>query len=194
MNKKIVISIISLTLLAFAAGIGTYAVFSDTVESSGNSFKAGYVRIGLDSEGAFVTNTTPMKIGESYSKDVTVYNKDEEQSTLMSDYTVTADEETGSDRDLYNSLYLVITKNILPEGEGQASVQEMYKGYVHDLKNHYVGSFTNIADSDNLHFVISLPTLEDESVTDIDLPSERKDNILQGKTASIKFTFNAKQQ
>ncbi|GBE58375.1 camelysin metallo-endopeptidase [bacterium BMS3Abin01] len=41
MNKRILISVLAVSLLAMLAGAGTYAYFSDSETSSGNSFAAG---------------------------------------------------------------------------------------------------------------------------------------------------------
>jgi predicted ribosomally synthesized peptide with SipW-like signal peptide len=47
MNKKILASIFVIGMLALAMGYGTYSYFSDTAKSTGNTFTAGTLDIGL---------------------------------------------------------------------------------------------------------------------------------------------------
>jgi predicted ribosomally synthesized peptide with SipW-like signal peptide len=55
MNKKILASIFVIGMLALAMGWGTYSYFTETEQSTGNTFRAGYVDLAL-STGSGYTN------------------------------------------------------------------------------------------------------------------------------------------
>jgi predicted ribosomally synthesized peptide with SipW-like signal peptide len=50
MNKKILVSVFFIGLLALVVGWGTYALFSDTETSSGNTFTAGTLDLTVDGQ------------------------------------------------------------------------------------------------------------------------------------------------
>ena len=55
-SKKVLASIVIIGLLAFAMGWGTYSYFSDTEESTGNTFTAGTMDLKLSNDGTTWTD------------------------------------------------------------------------------------------------------------------------------------------
>ena len=73
MNKKIIISLLLIGVLAFGAGIGTYAWFTSTATSSNNTFTAGTLKIdvndSLNNNNTFsILSTGNMAPGQSTGK------------------------------------------------------------------------------------------------------------------------------
>lgn len=48
MNKKLIISLVMIGILAFGAGLGTYAWFTSTATSTGNTYQSGTLAIDVD--------------------------------------------------------------------------------------------------------------------------------------------------
>jgi predicted ribosomally synthesized peptide with SipW-like signal peptide len=72
--RKILIALLGVLLVAALAGAGTFAYFSDTETSTGNTFTAGTLDLTLgESEGAPV-NLTNMKPGDTAEGTITVKN------------------------------------------------------------------------------------------------------------------------
>ena len=75
LNKRIVTGFMSIAGALAIAGGATFAYFTDTVSSTGNSFAAGSLDINLRSEGGSAPfNVTGMMPGESVKRYVTVVN------------------------------------------------------------------------------------------------------------------------
>jgi predicted ribosomally synthesized peptide with SipW-like signal peptide len=58
MNKKILASIFVIGMLALAMGYGTYSYFTETEQSTGNTFRAGYVDLALSNGGSYENHWT----------------------------------------------------------------------------------------------------------------------------------------
>ncbi|MHC3129017.1 MAG: hypothetical protein IBV52_02955 [Candidatus Bathyarchaeota archaeon] len=84
MNKKILLSILAIGLVASLAGAGLYAVFTDTESSTGNTFTAGKLDISLGTS-SWSTGFDNMKPGDTVTFTITVGN----DGTLPLDYTIT---------------------------------------------------------------------------------------------------------
>jgi predicted ribosomally synthesized peptide with SipW-like signal peptide len=73
--RKILIALLGVLLVAALAGAGTFAYFSDTETSSGNTFTAGTLDLTPDDPEAFVTGLTNLAPGEDNSpQSITVTN------------------------------------------------------------------------------------------------------------------------
>ena len=75
MNKKILLSILSITVLLTLVGIGTYALFSDTATSTGNQFQAGTMNLQVNgAEQLQAFSYTSISPGWSHTETYTVTN------------------------------------------------------------------------------------------------------------------------
>ena len=77
MNKKILASLIIIGVLGLAIGWGTYAYFSDTETSEGNTFTAGTLDLkvdGADNPLPVYFSESNVKPGDSGSKTITLKN------------------------------------------------------------------------------------------------------------------------
>lgn len=75
MNKKILLSILSIAVLLTFVGIGTYALFSDTASSSGNQFQAGTMNLQVNgAEQLTKFNIANVSPGWSHTETYTVSN------------------------------------------------------------------------------------------------------------------------
>ncbi|HYH27450.1 MAG TPA: TasA family protein [Actinomycetota bacterium] len=74
MTRKMLLSLLVVGVLGTLAGVGTYAAFSGSTQSSGNRFVAGTVAIGdNDLDGAlYELSATPQKPGQNVVKCVKV--------------------------------------------------------------------------------------------------------------------------
>ncbi len=75
MKSKILISIMTIALVASLAGTGLYALFSDTETSTGNTFTAGTLDLSIAAgTGALPFTFTNMKPGDIVSNTIIVTN------------------------------------------------------------------------------------------------------------------------
>ena len=77
MNKKILVSLIIIGVLGLAIGWGTYAYFSDTETSEGNTFTAGTLDLKVDGKDdplPVYFELSDVKPGDSGSKDIVLKN------------------------------------------------------------------------------------------------------------------------
>ena len=81
--KKILINIFAIAAVAAAAGIGSWAMWSDTETSSGNQIVAGYLNLTMDPTTISIKNAYP---GLSGDKVIDVTN----DSTVRADLAVSA--------------------------------------------------------------------------------------------------------
>ena len=84
MNKKILIGIMTIGLVAMLAGTGLFAYFNDVETSTGNTFTAGKLDISLGTS-SWSTGFDNMKPGDTVTFTITVGN----DGTLPLDYTIT---------------------------------------------------------------------------------------------------------
>ena len=75
MDTRILMSILMIGVVAMAAGAGTFAQFSDTETSEGNTFTAGTLDLTPDNPEAFVSGLTNLKPGvDNSEQSITVTN------------------------------------------------------------------------------------------------------------------------
>ncbi len=74
MTRKIITSLMVIAVAAMMVGMGTFAYFSDTETSSGNTFTAGTLDLTLTESGGAPISLTNMKPGDSASGSITVTN------------------------------------------------------------------------------------------------------------------------
>jgi len=78
MNKKILASVVTISIVALMVGVGTFALFSDTETSTGNTFTAGTLDLNVDGKDdpnvPFYFAESNVKPGDSGSKSVVLSN------------------------------------------------------------------------------------------------------------------------
>ncbi len=84
MDRKFLTAILVIGLVATLAGAGMYAVFTDAATSTGNTFKAGTLDIGLETK-SWSAGFDNMKPGDTVTFTITVRN----DGTLPLEYTIT---------------------------------------------------------------------------------------------------------
>ncbi|HYF75352.1 MAG TPA: TasA family protein [Candidatus Nitrosocosmicus sp.] len=62
MNKKVILSLVMVCVLAFGAGLGTFAWFTSTAVSSNNIFDAGTLKLGIEGNYALDLGTVGRKL------------------------------------------------------------------------------------------------------------------------------------
>lgn len=166
MNKKVLISILLIGVMAFGIGMGTFAYFTSQATSANNIFETGTLEIGLGENASGFINASNWQPGDSTTANLAVSNT----GSLELKYRISAAMAAGGDAALYNELMISIFK-----GE-----QQLYSGLLKDMAPVLPGNIA-VGESDNLTFTVSLPD------------SGAPQNHLQGLNAGVVFTFDATQ-
>ncbi len=166
MKMKVFATFMLVGMLSFAVGMGTVAYFTSEATAQDNVFETGTLKIGVPNEGdntAFITADN-WQPGDSVTEDLTVKNL----GSLPYKYKVSA-EMTSGDTVLYDKLNVLVKK-------GTATV---YSGHLKDLADQEVSSDVAAGTDETLTFTVTLPS--------------ETGNECQGKSATVKFTFDATQ-
>lgn len=178
MNRKVILSLLLVGVLAFGAGIGTFAYFTSSTSSTGNTFTAGRLVITNWNPGNFVAGLNVRNIYPGFISPlhtVEVHN----EGTLPLKYKISVNE---SDSILYTGTYPLQVRIV----QGGTAVREW-------------------VDIDRMREV-ELPQSiqpDDPATPDVDegigrfeiqyrMP-EKAGNDYQGATADLTFVFNATQ-
>lgn len=100
MNTRILASLMVIGLVASAIGMGTYAYFSDTETSTGNTFTAGSINLKLDKNGEWfdgenmqIFNLEDIKPGDSGEETISIHV--EENDAWLCLYIKESESENG---------------------------------------------------------------------------------------------------
>ncbi|MDI6631481.1 MAG: TasA family protein [Thermoanaerobacteraceae bacterium] len=94
--RKILIALLGVLLVAALAGAGTFAYFSDTETSTGNTFAAGTIDLTLNQSAPAPINLTNMKPGDDVSATITVQNVGSLAGKLYADASYTEQDNTNT--------------------------------------------------------------------------------------------------
>jgi spore coat-associated protein N len=166
MNKKLLICVLLIGVMAFGIGMGTFAYFTSQATSTDNVFETGELKIGLGSNAEGFVSGDNWQPGSSVTEDLVVSN----DGTLDLKYRISAAMADGANAALYNELMVIISKG----------GQELYNGLLKDMTPILPGTIA-VGGSDTLTFTVSLPD------------SGAPQNHLQGLNAGVIFTFDATQ-
>lgn len=150
--RKILIALLGVLLVAALAGAGTFAYFSDTETSTGNSFTAGILDLKVDGEDdpnvstyLEVGNVAP---GDSDEVTINLANAGTIDGTATIHIIGVADDDVSSnepelaagdlpddpenteDGELCDNLYLVITADLDGDGAFETAVAEGYRSAI----------------------------------------------------------------
>lgn len=169
MKKRMILALMLIGLLAFGAGLGTYAWFTSQATSTDNVFQTGTLKMSATESAGGVISVTNQQPGDS--KDYTVTIAHDSNSTLPFRYklipTVTAD------ADLADDLVITIVKNEnITIFNGTINLLDQVNGYE-------INENLAVDKSDVLTITLTLPT--------------SAENDCQGKSAEIDFEFRATQ-
>jgi len=171
MKIKVILSLILVGILAFAAGLGTVAYFTSQATSDDNVFATGTLIIGAPNNGS---NTGVFSFrnwypGYSETKTIDVKNL----GTLPFKYRIKADITDDSGANLGNVLNVTIT----------AGTKQIYSGTLAQL-----ASAGFIFDD-----VLTLGEGESQNLSISVKMQETAGNPYQAASATVKFTFDATQ-
>lgn len=86
MSKKILLAVLTVSVVTLLAGMATYAYFSDTASSTGNRFQAGTMNLVVDgTESMSAMSFSPVSPGWTGSKSYTVLNEGTVNGALVFD-------------------------------------------------------------------------------------------------------------
>ena len=185
LKKQLALTFIIIALGAAMIGAGTFAYFSDTVESAGNTFEAGSIKLaigGLDSQ-QVAFNFANQKPGDTRTVSLTVNNNGTLDANLMvkASYAITAD--NGDNSDLgevirINSISWNGTNVNLSAYAGQDQILTLKE------LNEVLLSLGQVdAQAKDIPLVISMQFIETNS----------PQNQYQGDSISVKFDFELRQ-
>lgn len=135
MSKKALLSLLLIGVLAFGAGLGTYAWFTSQATSTDNVFETGTLKIGTDGDVQQILNVGNIHPNwESEVKTITVQN-------------------TGSLEFKYRMSVEALTNNLLYDGDTPLQVEVNNGGFV-DINELGFVSLGNIAAGESATFTI----------------------------------------
>lgn len=161
MNKKVIISLVLIGVLAFGAGIGTYAWFTSNAITTANTFTAGTLTVGLDAnnnstekEFAIEGNLQP---GDFITKGQNGYSSIEIKNTGNLDiatffrFAVTEDAGRTVDDTTYKLADMIIIDDMKMEFLTPTGIWLDEDHYIKDGKGHgdWPGWYNRIAGADN---------------------------------------------
>ncbi|MTI69373.1 MAG: hypothetical protein FH751_03825 [Firmicutes bacterium] len=163
MKKKVLLSVLLVGLLAFGAGMGTFAWFTDTATSNDNVFETGTLTI--DDPGEL---TAQMTVDNIYPG----WTSDEKEITVTN---------SGSIDFKYRISVEALTDNILYDGATPLQVKINDGAYVNinELGNVELGEITAADDTGTFNIQFKLP--------------EAANNDYQNQSATFTFAFDATQ-
>lgn len=175
-KRRMLIFIILIALLAFGAGIGTYAYFTSSVTSEGNVFTAGTLIIGGGNADGSINSSLQFSniapgIEFGVAKTIIVKNT----GSLPFKYRVSASRTSGDDAvgSFYNTLIVKVDTKV---GD---SYQKLYEKNLKDLNGDIINSDLAADATEEIQFTVYLP--------------DNAGNEYQGKTATANFVFEATQ-
>lgn len=166
MSKKAILSLVLIGLLAFGAGLGSYAWFTSQATSTGNVFETGTLEIGGD-DGVVQQLTSEMSVDNIYP------------SWTSGVKTINV-ENTGSLEFKYRMSVEALAENLLYDGATPLQVS-VNGGAFTDIDELGYVELGNIAANSTGTFTIEFM-----------LPQEAN-NDYQGATAAFAFVFDATQ-
>ena len=166
MTKKVLLSLMVIGLISALVGGATFAYFTSQATNTNNVFATGTLTIGASAAGANVgtMNFANKAPGDSDTYTITVNNL----GSLDFKYKVSA-AQTAGDAALYAALM----------AEVKVGSVSKYSGPLSGLSDVLLNSSLAAGGNEAVSFTISLPT--------------SAGNALQGKSATMTFTFDATQ-
>lgn len=169
-SGKVALTTAAVAAVSIAAAGGTYANFTATpVTVSSNAFAAGTLEMSRSGSGA-ILSASNMVVDDEVTGSVTITNT----GSLAGDYTLSG----SASGDLAPSLQLVVYKDV--DGDQGAKI---YDGALDGLGSVPLGTFAASGGAHAFYFHVVLPSTG----------SDAGDNLLQGKSASVSFTWSATQ-
>lgn len=165
MKKKLVLSIVLVGLLAFGAGLGTFAWFTSTDSSDGNVFATGTLELTATEDGAGKLEFDNAQPGDSVERTLTIDNAGSLALRYKLIPTLTA-----TDSELEDDLVLIIMNG----------TTQIFNDTLDQLLAEYeINPNMLSGGSETLTFTLILPTTAG--------------NDCQGKSATVNFEFRATQ-
>ncbi|RPF43055.1 camelysin [Thermodesulfitimonas autotrophica] len=188
--RKILIALLGVLLVAALAGAGTFAYFSDTETSTGNSFTAGTLDLGLaNAAGLDPTGSTsatwvsPSNWAPGQTVDASIYVNNEGTigaSRTTVTFTYSATEGTPSSVDAGSSLIgdAIVATTVELDGVTVTGLQGKTLSQLQALGAYDLGSLPANTEK-KLHIVWTL--------------DPNADNGVQGDSANVTLSFKASQ-
>lgn len=179
MKKRLVLILMLIGLLAFGAGLGTYAWFTSSATSENNVFETGTLEIGGIGNSEFTTNLNNgnnIYPGWEAGKKITVTNT----GSLDLMYRIKDIEYVSGSKILFDGKYKEDNNNRQDWNYLQVSFGDDENWYyINQLKNYYIGKIYTDNRDGNFYIKFRLP--------------EKADNKYQGKNVTLKFNLEATQ-
>lgn len=188
-SHKVLLTVALVAAAAGVAGLGTFGTFTSTTSAS-TTATTGTVAIALGPTGTayYSADVTGLVPGDSVQRALKVSNTGDAQIGSVT-LTTLATASSVLDSDTANGLKMKIESCSVPWAETSASsrtytcsgtTSSVYDGPIITSKNLGIKDTLNAGNDSYLRFTGSLPT--------------SADNTFQGKSSTIKFTFDATQR
>jgi spore coat-associated protein N len=172
LSTKILLTLASIAAVSALAVGGTYANFTASPTTiSSNAFTSGTLTMSRSGSGAIFASGN-MKIGDQATGSVTISNTGSLAATYALDAAVTGDA----------TLAGTLNLKIYSDNDGVAG-SKIYDGALNAVSALALGNFAATSGSHTYYFHVSLPSTG----------TDAGDNNLQGKSATVTFTWTGAQ-
>lgn len=172
LSTKILLTLASIAAVSAVALGGTYAAFTASPTTiASNAFTAGTLTMSRSGSGAIFSSGN-MKIGDTATGSVTITNT----GSLAAAYTM--DGAITGDSSLAGQMGLVIYAD-----NDNVAGSKIFDGQLNGVSGLSLGNFAATSGAHTYYFHVTLPSSG----------TNAGDNVLQGKTATATFTWNATQ-